>query len=152
MSILDLRLLNSPLPGYDGQITEQGGSLSAGQKQLLCLARAVLSPCKIVLIDEATANVDADTDRHLQVCYYHITHTVLINCIRNFVRTNLIFQEVIQQCLGDRTVLTIAHRVDTVLGCDRVLVMEAGNIVEAGHPNILLQDSASRFSKFVVNR
>ena len=48
--------------------------------------------------------------------------------------------------------LTIAHRVDTVLGCDRVLVMEAGNIVEAGHPNLLMQDSGSRFSKFVVNR
>lgn len=73
--------------GYSGQITEQGGSLSAGQKQLLCLARAVLSPCKIVLIDEATANVDADTDRHLQVCLDHITlSTFLINCIKNFVK------------------------------------------------------------------
>lgn len=66
--IVNVDLLTSPLTsGYSGQITEQGGSLSAGQKQLLCLARAVLSPCKIVLIDEATANVDADTDRHLQV-------------------------------------------------------------------------------------
>ena len=86
----------------------------------------MLSPCKIVLIDEATANVDADTDRHLQ--------------------------DVIQQCLGDRTVVTIAHRVDTVLGCDRVMVMESGEIVETGHPNILIQDSQSRFSRFVVNR
>ena len=57
-------------------ITEQGNSLSVGQKQLLCLARAVLSPCKIVCIDEATANVDAETDGHLQ--------------------------NVIQQCLCDR--------------------------------------------------
>ena len=66
--IVNVDLLTSLLSqGYSGQITEQGGSLSAGQKQLLCLARAVLSPCKIVLIDEATANVDADTDRHLQV-------------------------------------------------------------------------------------
>ena len=54
-------------PGLEGMIREQGSSLSAGQKQLLCLARAVLSPCKIVLIDEATANVDTETDRHLQV-------------------------------------------------------------------------------------
>ena len=112
--------------GLNGLIREQGSSLSCGQKQLLCLARAVLSPCKIVLIDEATANVDTDTDRHLQ--------------------------DVIQQCLGDRTVVTIAHRVDTVLGCDRVLVMRDGEIVESGHPNILIQDSGSRFSKFVVNR
>ena len=86
----------------------------------------MLSPCKIVLVDEATANVDSETDRQLQ--------------------------EGIQQCLGDRTVVTIAHRVDTVLGCDRVLVMEAGLIVEAGHPNLLLQDNSSRFSRFVLNR
>ena len=85
MSMLDPSLILSS--GYSGQITEQGGSLSAGQKQLLCLARAVLSPCKIVLIDEATANVDADTDRHLQVCLDHITlSTFLINCIKNFVK------------------------------------------------------------------
>eukprot|EP00092_Neocalanus_flemingeri_P010518 GFUD01011332.1.p1 GENE.GFUD01011332.1~~GFUD01011332.1.p1 ORF type:complete len:1535 (+),score=298.00 GFUD01011332.1:327-4607(+) len=114
------------LGGLDAKISDQGDSLSAGQKQLLCLARAVLSPSKVVLIDEATANVDAETDNQLQ--------------------------EVIQNCLADRTVLTIAHRVDTVLGCDRVFVMEDGAIVESGHPNILLQDSGTRFSKFVSNR
>ena len=74
---------------------------------------------------QATANVDAETDREMQ--------------------------EVIQQCLGDRTVITIAHRVDTVLGCDRVLVMEQGNIVEAGPPNTLLRDATSKFSRFVSN-
>jgi len=101
-------------------------SLSAGQRQLLCLARALLSPAKVVLIDEATANVDSETDVQLQ--------------------------QVIQSCLADRTVLTIAHRVDTVLGCDRVLVMEDGCIVESGHPNILLQDGETRFSRFATNR
>ena len=71
-----------------------------------------------------------------------------------------VISKVIQSCLADRTVLTIAHRVDTVLGCDRfyiasplliclmvflrVLVMEDGCIVESGHPNILLQDSETR--------
>ena len=112
--------------GLNGQMSEQGSSISVGQKQLLCLARAVLSPCKIVLIDEATANVDSETDRHLQ--------------------------DVIQQCLSDRTVVTIAHRVDTVLSCDRVLVMEDGNIVESGQPTLLLQDTSTRFSRFVENR
>jgi len=101
-------------------------SLSAGQRQLLCLARALLSPAKVVLIDEATANVDSETDVQLQ--------------------------QVIQSCLADRTVLTIAHRVDTILGCDRVLVMEDGCIVESGHPNILLQDGETRFSRFATNR
>ena len=132
------------MSGLNGTILEQGNTFSAGEKQLFCLARAVLSPCKIVLIDEvtfcccfgqimnskyptlqATANVDAETDREIQ--------------------------EVIHQCLGDRTVITIAHRVDTVLGCDRVLVMEQGNIVEAGQPTALLQDATSKFSRFVSN-
>ena len=72
---------------------------------------------------QATANVDAETDREMQT--------------------------VIQQCLGDRTVITIAHRVDTVLGCDRVIVMEHGNIVEAGQPSALLRDETSKFSRFV---
>merc|ERR1712130_674711 len=93
-------------------------SLSAGQRQLLCLARALLSPAKVVLIDEATANVDSETDIQLQ--------------------------QGIQSCLADRTVLTIAHRVDTVL------VMEDGCIVESGHPNILLQDGETRFSRFAT--
>ena len=74
---------------------------------------------------QATANVDLETDRHMQ--------------------------EVVQQCLADRTVITIAHRVDTVLSCDRVLVMDNGKIVESGHPNNLLQDLTSQFSRFVSN-
>jgi len=114
------------LGGLDYVITGMGSCFSAGQKQLLCLVRAVLSPAKIVLIDEATANVDAETDHQVQ--------------------------EVIQSCLADRTILMIAHRVDTVLGCDRVFVMEHGTVVESGHPNMLLQDSSSKFSQFVSSR
>ena len=87
----------------------------------LLLANKILN----IFLLQATANVDAETDREMQ--------------------------EVIQQCLGDRTVITIAHRVDTVLGCDRVLVMEQGNIVEAGPPTSLLRDATSKFSRFVSN-
>jgi len=111
------------LGGLSHHITGQGSCFSAGQAQLVCLVRAVLSPARIVLIDEATANVDSETDQQVQ--------------------------EVIQTCLADRTVLIIAHRVDTVLGCDRVFVMEDGQVVESGHPNLLLQDGGTRFSKFV---
>jgi len=116
----------SRLGGLDFSVTGEGTCFSAGQKQLFCLARAVLSPARIVLIDEATANVDLETDHQIQ--------------------------EVIQSCLADRTILTIAHRVDTVLGCDRVIVLEDGYIVETGHPNLLLQDGDSKFSKFVATR
>ena len=72
-------------------------------------SRAVLSPSKVVLMDEATANVDADTDKQLQ--------EVKINVYLS--KSYFLFHQVIQNCLADRTVLTIAHRVDTVLGCDR---------------------------------
>jgi len=114
------------LGGLDFSITGLGTCFSAGQKQLLCLVRAVLSPAKVVLIDEATANVDTETDNQIQ--------------------------QVLQTCLADRTILMIAHRVHTVLGCDRVYVMEKGTVVESGHPNLLLQDGSSKFSQFVSTR
>merc|ERR1712107_255309 len=107
-----LEKLITRLGGLDFMITGEGTCFSAGQKQLVCLVRAVLSPARIVLIDEATANVDSETDQQVH--------------------------ETIQTCLADRTILIIAHRVDTVLGCDRVFVMESGCIVESGHPNLLL--------------
>jgi len=114
------------LGGLEFAITGEGTCFSAGQKQLMCLARAVLSPARVVLIDEATANVDSDTDQQIQ--------------------------QVIQTCLADRTILTIAHRVNTVLSCDRVFILEDGGVVESGHPALLLQDDSSRFSKFVASR
>ena len=79
---------------------------------------------QIVCVDEATANVDLETDR--------------------------LIQEVLRTALYDCTVVTIAHRVDTVLGSDRVVVMARGKTLENGHPNILLQDPNSEFSKHVA--
>ena len=170
---LDLEVLTSyfhlefylGISGLNGMITEQGNSLSVGQKQLLCLARAVLSPCKIVCIDEATANVDAETDGHLQ--------NVIQQCLCDRQRWVYIYQIMLLYKLhkkvlscdwpikglddvllipGIRTVVTIAHRVESVLACDRVMLMEDGNIVETGAPNQLLQDRSSRFSRLVENR
>ena len=74
-------------------------------------------------MDEATANVDGETDRQVQA--------------------------VLRESLSHCTVLTVAHRVDTVLGSDRVIVMDNGQVRESGHPNILLQDPNSEFSKYV---
>ncbi|CAG7725549.1 unnamed protein product [Allacma fusca] len=114
-----LRSLVAQLGGLDGYVGESGNLLSVGQKQLLCLARAILSNPKILCIDEATANVDHDTDK--------------------------IIQATIRSSFGPTTVITIAHRVNTILHSDRVLVMKAGEIAEFDSPQVLLQDKNSYF-------
>ncbi|XP_069682959.1 ATP-binding cassette sub-family C member 10 [Periplaneta americana] len=109
------------LGGLGAQVGHGGHNLSVGQRQLLCLVRAVLHNAKILCIDEATANVDAETDRHIQ----------------RTLRTS--FQK--------STVITIAHRVRTVMDSDRVLVMGDGQILEFDCPDTLLQDKESHFYK-----
>jgi len=108
--------------GLDAMIDHET-TFSAGQRQLLCLARAILSSATIVCVDEATANVDLETDR--------------------------LVQDVLKSSLSHCTVITIAHRVETVLGSDRVIVMSEGKAIEVGHPNLLLQNPDSEFSKHV---
>ena len=85
---------------------------SVGQKQLLCLARALLRKNKILVLDEATSNVDMRTDHFIQ------------NCIKTKFR--------------DTTVITIAHRLNTIADYDKVIVMDRGRIVETGSPYELL--------------
>ncbi|XP_075982875.1 ATP-binding cassette sub-family C member 4-like [Anticarsia gemmatalis] len=106
------------------QVVESGGSnFSAGERQLLCLARAALARNKLLVLDEATANVDPNTD------------TLIQKSIRNY--------------FANCTVLTVAHRLHTVADSDRVVVMEAGEIVECGHPHELLQHDEGHFTRMV---
>lgn len=99
--------------GLDCKMYDGGSNFSMGQRQLVCLARAILRNNKILILDEATANVDAGTDEFIQ-------------------RT-------IREKFAECTVLTIAHRLHTVMDSDRVLVMDAGEIVEFGHAHDLLK-------------
>ncbi|CAF4642637.1 unnamed protein product, partial [Rotaria socialis] len=98
-------------------------NLSVGQKQLVCLARAILKKSKILVIDEATANVDNATD------------------------------ELIQRAICDQfkacTVLTIAHRLRTVIDSDRIMVLSNGELVEFDTPETLLSDVQSHFAILV---
>jgi ABC-type multidrug transport system fused ATPase/permease subunit len=101
------------------RIAENGANLSVGQRQLVCIARALLRKSKIIMMDEATANVDLTTDQTIQTT----------------MRT----------AFQDETVLTIAHRVDTILHCDRIAVLEQGQVVEYDTPQALLDDTTSAF-------
>ena len=107
----------------DMTIAERGENLSVGQRQLLCLARALLRRSKILVMDEATASVDGTTDRLIQ------------DAITTFVSKT------------KSTVLTIAHRIDTIINNDLIIVMDNGRVSEMGTPRTLLKDSKSEFTK-----
>ncbi|KAE9537850.1 hypothetical protein AGLY_005822 [Aphis glycines] len=109
--------------GLNSKISEGGSNFSVGQRQLVCLARAIIRNNKILVLDEATANVDVQTDSLIQ------------NTIRNKFR----------EC----TVLTIAHRLNTVIDSDKILVLNAGTVVEFDHPYILLKNKDGYFHKLV---
>ncbi|CAE7672517.1 ABCC1 [Symbiodinium microadriaticum] len=104
-------------------ITENGDNLSVGQKQLMCIARALLRKSKIIVLDEATASIDSVTDQMLQ----KTVRTEFHNC----------------------TVLTIAHRIDTVLDYDRILVLDNGQVAEYDTPGSLLERKNGLFKLLV---
>ncbi|XP_048588673.1 ATP-binding cassette sub-family C member 4 [Nematostella vectensis] len=109
--------------GIETELAEKGSNFSVGQRQLVCLARAILSHNKILVIDEATANVDHSTDS--------------------------LIKETIRNKFHDCTVLTIAHRLNTVMDSDRVMVLDAGRLVEFDEPYVLLLNSQGFFSQLV---
>ncbi|XP_022343366.2 ATP-binding cassette sub-family C member 4-like isoform X1 [Crassostrea virginica] len=107
----------------DSEVSEGGSNFSVGQRQLICLARAILRQNKILMIDEATANVDPRTDSLIQKT----------------------IREKFKQC----TVITIAHRLNTIMDSDKVMVLNEGSLVEFNHPHVLLQDTEGYLYKMV---
>jgi ABC-type multidrug transport system fused ATPase/permease subunit len=98
--------------GYDTPVGEMGSKISGGQRQRLAIARALLKDAPILVLDEATSNLDVDTEREVNAA--------------------------IRELAKGRTVLTIAHRLSTVLNADEILVLEHGRIVERGtHAELL---------------
>merc|ERR1712088_968079 len=105
--------------GLQHEITWGGENLSVGQRQLICLARALLRKTKILVLDEATAAIDLETD----------------NLIQTTIRAEF------DGC----TIITIAHRLNTVLDYDRILVLKDGNVAEIDSPKQLMQTEGSIF-------
>nr|QWN59145.1 ATP-binding cassette C transporter [Rehmannia glutinosa] len=109
--------------GLDAEVSEAGENFSVGQRQLLSLSRALLRRSKILVLDEATAAVD--------------------------VRTDALIQKTIREEFKSCTMLIIAHRLNTIIDCDRILLLDAGQVVEFDTPETLLQKEESAFSKMV---
>lgn len=105
--------------GLDSKVSEGGSNFSVGQRQLMCLGRALLNPSKVLVLDEATAAVDVQTDK--------------------------IIQATIRREFKDKTIITIAHRLDTVMDSDRILSLDHGKVVEFDSPQKLLQNPDSIF-------
>lgn len=118
----------SELPGdaLDQKVvTEKGANLSVGQRQLLCMARALVKKSKIIVMDEATASVDHETDA--------------------------LIQDTIRNELNATTVLCVAHRLHTIAFYDRVIVMDKGRVAEIGEPLGLMMQATSLFRQMCLS-
>ena len=112
-------ILDKSPDGISQIVTEGGANLSVGEKQLICITRAILRKSKIIIMDEATASIDYQTEE--------------------------IIQRAIGELLKDSTIITIAHRIKTIINYDRIMTLENGEIVNFDTPQNLLKDKNSLF-------
>ena len=98
--------------GYDTEVAEDGGNISQGQRQLLCIARVMLRRPPILILDEATSSIDT--------------------------RTEVLVQDAFEELMKGRTSFIVAHRLSTIKNADQILVMKDGNIIERGTHDELL--------------
>ena len=113
--------------GLDMTIRESGSNLSVGQRQLISLARALLLKRNIYVVDEATANIDMETDKLIQ----------------NMIRSHPVFRSA--------TILTIAHRISTISDSDMLIVLDNGRVAEMGSPKTLMEKPGSIYGGMVLS-
>jgi len=129
-AVLESVQLKPLVEGFEAKleeaVEENGSNFSVGQRQLVCIARALLLNPQILMLDEATASIDSETDALLQ--------------------------KMIRQEFQTKTVLSIAHRLDTIIDYDRVMVLDQGNLVEFDSPERLLAKPGGVFAAMVASR
>ena len=116
--------LRSLPQGYDTVLAASGANLSQGQRQLLAIARAFVADPKILILDEATSNVDTRTEKAIQ--------------------------SAMQRIMQDRTSIIIAHRLSTIRDADLIVVMDQGRIVECGNHQALLQKQGKYYELYMT--
>ncbi|HET7657674.1 MAG TPA: ATP-binding cassette domain-containing protein, partial [Bacillales bacterium] len=109
--------------GYHTEVEERGNVLSVGERQLLSFARALLANPKILILDEATASIDTETE--------------------------IVIQEALQKLLHGRTSVLIAHRLSTIRDADQIIVLEHGNILERGNHEQLMRNRGKYYDLVV---
>lgn len=112
--------------GFDTRVGEGGASLSGGEKQRISIARCILKDAPIIILDEATASVDADNE------YY--------------------IQEAMSELCKDKTVLVIAHRLNTIRSADKIIVLKKGKVIEEGDHETLMKMNGRYRSSFTLQR
>ncbi|MDP3316984.1 MAG: ATP-binding cassette domain-containing protein, partial [Devosia sp.] len=111
--------------GYDTKIEQRGGNLSLGQRQLISFARALVADAKILVLDEATANIDSYTE--------------------------MLIQKALRKLLEGRTGLVIAHRLATIRGADRIIVLQNGELLEQGNHEALMEKQGLYSKLYTMN-
>ena len=136
--------------GLDAKIVDSGSNFSIGQKQLICLARAILRRNKILVLDEATGNLK----------FFSFSYLKNISCLNSSVffslslancdpKTDELIQTTIRSVFKDTTTITVAHRLNTIIDSDKVLVMDSGEIKEFDTPYNLVRIPSSLFNSMV---
>ena len=117
------KILKHEETGLYQEVSEGGLNFSSGERQLICICRAILRKSKLIVLDEATAFVDMLTEQKIQ--------------------------ELIQSEFKDSTMITIAHRLNTIMSCDKIMVLSYGMLAEFDSPRNLMTDNKSEFNKFL---